>query len=151
MHHAVPSPPAFTSFTTRAALLAAARLVAPLAGCGPTYVRGSQVEGLDDPANRGRGPGGANPGQQAVLRPIIHIITSTTCPSRDGTALGRANAKSQYVLGWQRQAESSELGDGGFSVRGTIAKAFGLDDATRLPDFAIALPHWVQDCFGTGT
>jgi hypothetical protein len=34
--------------------------------------------------------------------------------------------------GWQRQAESSELGDGGFSVRRTIAKAFGLDAATRF-------------------
>jgi hypothetical protein len=30
--------------------------------------------------------------------------------------------------GWHRQAQ---LGDGGFSVRKTIAKAFGLDDATR--------------------
>ena len=35
-------------------------------------------------------------------------------------------------MGWQRQAESSELGDGGFAVRKTIAKAFGLDAATRL-------------------
>jgi len=33
--------------------------------------------------------------------------------------------------GWHRQAESSELGDGGLPVRGTIAKACGLDDATR--------------------
>jgi hypothetical protein len=33
--------------------------------------------------------------------------------------------------GWQRQAKSSELGDGGLPVRGTIAKAFGLDAATR--------------------
>jgi len=30
--------------------------------------------------------------------------------------------------GWHRQAQ---LGDGGFPVRGTVAKAFGLDDATR--------------------
>jgi hypothetical protein len=58
----------------------------------------------------------------------------------------RANAKSPNVIGWQRQAESSELGDGGFPVRKTIAKAFGLDAATRLTlsliqfqDFAIAL------------
>ena len=36
-------------------------------------------------------------------------------------------------FGWQRQAESSELGDGEFPVRRTIAKAFGLDAATRLP------------------
>jgi hypothetical protein len=27
-------------------------------------------------------------------------------------------------MGWQRQAESSELGDGEFLVRRTIAKAF---------------------------
>jgi uncharacterized protein (TIGR02722 family) len=33
-----------------AALLAALVLVPTLAGCGPTYVRGSEVEGLDDPA-----------------------------------------------------------------------------------------------------
>ena len=33
-----------------ALVLAAAGLAAPLAGCGPTYVRGSEVEGLDDDA-----------------------------------------------------------------------------------------------------
>jgi hypothetical protein len=56
------------------------------------------------------------------------------------------DAKSQDVMGWQRQAESSELGDGGFPVRRTIAKASGLDAATRLTlslyplrDFALAL------------
>ncbi len=31
-------------------------------------------------------------------------------------------------IGWQRQ---SQLGDGGVAVRRTIAKAFGLDAATR--------------------
>jgi hypothetical protein len=35
------------------------------------------------------------------------------------------------VFGWQREAESSELGDGEFPARRTIAKAFGLDAATR--------------------
>ena len=35
--------------------------------------------------------------------------------------------------GWQRQAESLELGDGGFPVRRTIVKAKGLGDATRTP------------------
>lgn len=49
MHNAFRSPRSF-SFAPRAALIAAALLAAPLAGCGPTYVRGSQVEGLDDPA-----------------------------------------------------------------------------------------------------
>ena len=43
----------------------------------------------------------------------------------------RANAKSRCAVGWQRQAESSELGDGGFLMRRTIAKAFGLDAATH--------------------
>lgn len=40
-----------TSLTIRpAALLAALAITGALAGCGPTYVRGSQVEGLDDAA-----------------------------------------------------------------------------------------------------
>jgi hypothetical protein len=39
--------------------------------------------------------------------------------------------KSPDVAGWQRQAESSELGDGGFLMCRTIARAFGLDAATR--------------------
>ena len=43
-----------------------------------------------------------------------------------------ATASLQDVAGWQRQAESSELGDGGLLVRETIAKAFGLDAASRL-------------------
>jgi hypothetical protein len=67
-------------------------------------------------------------------------------PWFSGRAGPRANAKSQGVVGWQRQAESSELGDGGFPRRRTIAKTFGLDAATRLSssrvhfwDFAIAL------------
>jgi len=34
------------------------------------------------------------------------------------------------ISGWQRQAQ---LGDGDLAVRRTIAKAFGLDDATLLP------------------
>ena len=39
-------------------------------------------------------------------------------------------------VGWQRQAESAELGDGGFLVRRTIAKACGLAAATH--SFGIA-------------
>jgi len=33
-------------------------------------------------------------------------------------------APGQGFPGWHRQAESSELGDGGFPVRWTIAKAY---------------------------
>ena len=33
------------------------------------------------------------------------------------------NKHDQSAFGWQRQAESSELGDGGWTVRKTIAKA----------------------------
>jgi hypothetical protein len=76
---------------------------------------------------------------------VAHSIYGKPSP---GKIIGRkyqANAKSQDLVGWQRQAESSELGDGGFPVRRTIAKAFGLDAATRLTlpmypfrDFAIA-------------
>jgi hypothetical protein len=51
------------------------------------------------------------------------------------------------AAGWHRQAQ---LGDGGFAMRKTIVKAFGLDDATRhrrrrhpqgirFRDFAFAL------------
>ena len=40
---------ALIDFLTRP-LLAAALLALPLVACGPTYVRGSQVEGIDDPA-----------------------------------------------------------------------------------------------------
>jgi hypothetical protein len=35
--------------------------------------------------------------------------------------------KSEFS-GWQRQAESSKLGDGGFPVRTTIAKSLSLDE-----------------------
>ena len=38
------------SSTSSAALVAALVLAAPLAGCGPTYVRGNEVAGLDDQA-----------------------------------------------------------------------------------------------------
>jgi hypothetical protein len=44
----------------------------------------------------------------------------------------RATAKSHDLLGWQRQAEFSEFGDGGFPVRTTIAKPLGRDTATRF-------------------
>ncbi len=75
---------------------------------------------------------------------LYHVATGL---SRYEGRKSRANAKSPNMIGWQRQAESSELGDGGFPVRRTIAKAFGLDAATRsflslppLRDSAIALP-----------
>jgi hypothetical protein len=68
---------------------------------------------------------------------MIHQVSRSShvlCPDRSDTGTRRrASAESQDVMGWQRQAESSELGDGGFLVRETIAKAFGLDAATRLP------------------
>jgi len=45
---------------------------------------------------------------------------------------GQGNRKVARLMGWQRQAESSELGDGGFPESRTIAKASGLDAPTRL-------------------
>ncbi|AKT37074.1 penicillin-binding protein activator LpoB [Chondromyces crocatus] len=39
-----------TSNRSFAALIAASLLALPVAGCGPSYVRGSEVEGLDDAA-----------------------------------------------------------------------------------------------------
>ncbi len=53
-------------------------------------------------------------------------------PARQAARIpSQGKRKVARCLGWQRQAESSELGDGGFPVRRTIAKAFGLDAATR--------------------
>jgi len=42
---------------------------------------------------------------------------------RSNLDLAQANKHEESGLGWQRQAESSELGDGGGAVRQTIAKA----------------------------
>ncbi|HXK37103.1 MAG TPA: hypothetical protein VJ553_05985, partial [Candidatus Paceibacterota bacterium] len=55
----------------------------------------------------------------------------------------RFQAEREVILqgGWHRQAQ---LGDGDFPMRRTIAKAFGVDDATRRSDFAIALAHILQ-------
>ena len=51
------------------------------------------------------------------------------------------NKHDQSAFGWQRQAESSELGDGGWTVRKTIAKA--------LP--ALTLPPTPAKCSRTRT
>jgi len=49
--------------------------------------------------------------------------------TREEQCTGEARqTQSRLRDGWHRQAQ---LGDGGFGVRKTIAKAFGLDDATR--------------------
>jgi len=64
-----------------------------------------------------------------LCRPIVVFP-----PGRSKAGLCKKQGKPKWrdAIGWQRQAQSSKLGDGGFPARKTIAKAFGLDAATRL-------------------